>query len=207
MMSMSGPSAARAALTRAAETCGGPSMAPTRIFTRLEAALGDVGFELVADLVGAFPAARGIGRHRLQPCGRRAGARPARRPTLPKMSHSAMSTALIAATDMPRRAICGMAWPAAAAVVGARAVVQHVPDRADVARIAADQLRPDLVVQHVDQRAVGCRRCRRRSCLRPSRRCRHRSRCAGSQHRTSAPDRSRCGAGAPFRWVCGPTRL
>ena len=38
---------------------------------------------------------------------------------------------------------------------GARAVVQHFPDRADVARIAADQLRPDLVVQHMHQRAIG----------------------------------------------------
>ena len=66
-----------------------------------------------------------------------------------------MSTALIAATDMPRRAICGMAWPAAAAVAARVAIVLHLPDRADVARIAADQLRPDFVVQHMHERAVG----------------------------------------------------
>src|SRR5690606_18297029 len=36
----------------------------------------------------------------------------------------------------------------------AAVVVEHLPDDGDVGRIATDQLRPDLVVEHMDQRAV-----------------------------------------------------
>ena len=182
-------------------------MAPTRIFTRLEAALGDIGFELIADLVGACPAARGIGRHRVRLA---AAEQPPHR--LAERFAKNVPQRDVDGADRgdrhaaPRDLRHGMAGGSGG---GRHAMPLYCMSQigADVARIAADQLRPDLVVQHVDQRAVGCRRCRRRSCLRPSRRCRHRSRCAGSPRRTSAPGRNRCGAGVRFRWVFGPTRL
>ena len=66
-------------VTRAAETCGAPSMAPTRILTARKPPAGDVALELLAD---AAPRPPSRPRHRPaggRPCGRRAAARPARR--------------------------------------------------------------------------------------------------------------------------------
>ena len=120
---------------------------------RLEAALGDIGLELVADLVGGRPAARGIGRHAVE---------------LAAAEQLPDRLAEMLAQNVPQRDVDradggdrhaaardlrhGMAL--ARGETGARAVVEHLPDRADVAGMAADQQRPDLVVEHVDQRAI-----------------------------------------------------
>ena len=94
--------------TLAADTCGAPSMAPTRIFTDVETTRSDVSLELFANFIRGHPATRCVGGLPVGP--------PAveKAPTgcprdLPRISQSAMSTALIAATDVPLRDSSGMA--------------------------------------------------------------------------------------------------
>ena len=119
----------------------------------LEAALVDVGVELLADFVGGCPTARGIGRHALQLA-------PAEQPP---DRHAERFAQDVPERDVDRRdrrhrqatarhLRHGVAL--AHGEIGADAVIEHLPDHADVAGMLADQLRADLMVQHMHQRAV-----------------------------------------------------
>ena len=133
--------------------CGGAVHGADPHLQRLEAAPGDVGFQLLADGVGGGPAAGGIGLHAVELA---AAEQPPDR-------HAERLAENIPERDVdgadggdahaaPRQLRHGVAGARGAVV--AHAVVEHLPDDADVGRVAADQLRADLVVQHVDQRAI-----------------------------------------------------
>ena len=156
-----------------------------------EAARGDVAPELLADAARRPPSRRRRRPAAGRPCARRAGARPAAPSDLPRMSQSAMSTALIAATRQPAAGELGhrVAFGERGLVRARRCRASPRSSRCRPGRGRSAAARTRRSADAPARRS--CRRCRRRSCPRPSRRCRRRSRSAGSPRRRWSAARNR----------------
>src|SRR5690606_6657616 len=119
----------------------------------LEAPLVDIGTKLFADARSVRPAAGGVGRQAVSlPAANEPpdwlAERFAQNVPQRDVDSADRRHAHAAARDMRR----GLARPCRQFM--ARAVVEHFPDGGDVGRIAANELRPDLVVEHMDKGAI-----------------------------------------------------